>query len=443
MTTQPLAEAHDPHGLRDLRDPFAPDRRTLLRLATAGSVDDGKSTLIGRLLFDAKQTFIDQMEAIERTSRTRGEDDVNLAYLTDGLRSEREQGITIDVAYRYFSTPRRKFILADTPGHVQYTRNMVTGASTADAALLLVDARRGVLEQTRRHAYLSQLLGIRHFILCVNKMDLAGWDRSVFDQIAEELTRFAGRMGVTDVRAIPISAKHGDWVVSPSERMAWYAGPPLLELLETLEASQPARHGAARFPVQYVIRPLREAHHDYRGYAGTMASGVLRVGDRVRVMPSGAETSVIGIDAFDQQLSEASPPMSVTVRLADQLDVRRGSMIVSAERPPLVAASIDAHVCWMSERIPLRARDRLVVKHTTQTTRAMVEEVGARLDVNTLEYDLTASQLSLNEIGRVRLRLMAPLSFDAYAESRTTGAFILIDEASAATVGAGMITAGE
>jgi len=434
VTTQSLAA---------LSDPLGPDQRTLLRLATAGSVDDGKSTLIGRLLFDSKQTFIDQMEAIERTSRTRGEDDVNLAYLTDGLRSEREQGITIDVAYRYFSTPRRKFILADTPGHVQYTRNMVTGASTADAALLLVDARRGVLEQTRRHAYLSNLLGIRHFVLCVNKMDLVGWDQTVFEQIAEELTRFASRMGVTDVRAIPISAKFGDWVVEPSARMSWYPGPPLLEQLETLEASEPPQHHAARFPVQYVIRPLREAYHDYRGYAGTMASGVLRVGDRVRVMPSGAETTVASIEAFDQQLVEASPPMAVTVRLADQLDVRRGSMIVSAEHPPTAATSIDTHICWMSERVPLRARDRLVIKHTTQTTRAMVAEVSARLDVNTLDYDLTASQLSLNEIGRVRLRLMAPLSVDPYDESRETGAFILVDEATSATVGAGMISSGE
>ena len=346
------------------------------------------------------------------------------------------------MAYRYFATPRRKFILADTPGHVQYTRNMVTGASTADAALLLVDARRGVVEQTRRHAYLSNLLGIRHFVLCVNKMDLVDWDRAVFEEIAEELTRFASRMGVTDVRAIPISAKLGDWVVEPSERMAWYAGPPLLEVLETLETSEPAQHQAARLPVQYVIRPLRDEYHDYRGYAGTVASGVLRVGDAVRVMPSGAETRIEAIDAFGEQLAEATPPMAATVRLADDLDVRRGSMIVGAEHPPTAATSIDAHVCWMSERTPLRERDRLVIKHTTQTTRAMVEEVGARLDVNSLEYDLTASQLSLNEIGRVRLRLMAPLSIDAYAESRTTGAFILIDEATSATVGAGMITAG-
>ena len=424
-------------------DILGPDHRSLLRLATAGSVDDGKSTLIGRLLYDSKQTFIDQMEAIERTSRSRGEDAVNLAYLTDGLRSEREQGITIDVAYRYFATPRRKFILADTPGHVQYTRNMVTGASTADAALLLVDARKGVVEQTRRHAYLSNLLGIRHFVLCVNKMDLVDWDRATFDRIAEELTRFASRMGVTDVRAIPISAKLGDWVVEPSSRMSWYTGPPLLELLETLEAAEPPQHHAARLPVQYVIRPLRDEYHDYRGYAGTVASGVLRVGDRVAVMPSGGESTVVAIETYEQQLHEATPPMAVTVRLADELDVRRGSMIVSAAHPPIAASTVDAHVCWMSERAPLRERDRLVIKHAAQTTRALVEEVGARLDVNSLDYDLTASQLSLNEIGRVRLGLMAPLSIDPYAESRETGAFILIDEATSATVGAGMITSGE
>ena len=432
---RPNLTASDPDGL---------DRRTLLRLTTAGSVDDGKSTLIGRLLFDSKQTFVDQMEAIARTSRTRGEDDVNLAYLTDGLRSEREQGITIDVAYRYFATTRRKFILADTPGHVQYTRNMVTGASTADAALLLVDARRGVLEQTRRHAYLSQLLGIRHFVLCVNKMDLVNWDQSVFESISEELTRFASRMGVRDVRAIPISAKYGDWVVEPSEQMPWYTGPPLLELLETLEtATETESHHPARFPVQYVIRPLSDQFHDYRGYAGTLASGLLRVGDRVKVMPAGLETTVSEIELFGQTLQEASAPLAVTVRLADQLDVRRGAMITAAAHPPVAARSLDAHICWMSDRTPLRAHDKLVIKHTTQTTRALVEDIGARLDVNTLEYDLTAQQLSLNEIGRVRLRLMAPLSVDPYDESRATGAFILIDEATAATVGAGMITAGK
>ena len=424
-------------------DPFGPDHRSLLRLATAGSVDDGKSTLIGRLLYDAKQTFVDQMEAIERSSRSRGEDEVNLAYLTDGLRSEREQGITIDVAYRYFSTPRRKFILADTPGHVQYTRNMVTGASTADAAQLLVDARRGIVEQTRRHAYLSQLLGIRRFVLCVNKMDLVDWAQQIFEEIAAEFSRFASRMGVTDVAAIPISAKLGDWVVAPSAAMSWFDGPPLLELLETLDVSPAVQNRPVRFPVQYVIRPLRDEYHDYRGYAGTVASGVLRSGQRVTVLPGGAETTVAGIDSFGTSLSEASAGMAVTVRLADQLDARRGSMIAAADDPPIVASRIDAHVCWMSERGPLRVGDKLAVKQTSQTTRAMVEEIGARLDVNTLEYDLTARQLSLNEIGRVRLRLMAPLAVDRYADSRETGACILIDEATAATVGAGMVDSGE
>ena len=427
-----------------LTNPAAPapssnDRRSLLRLATAGSVDDGKSTLIGRLLYDAKQTFSDQMEAIARSSRTRGEDAVNLAYLTDGLRSEREQGITIDVAYRYFQTPRRKFILADTPGHVQYTRNMVTGASTADAALLLVDARKGVLEQTRRHAYLSRLLGIRQFILCVNKMDLVNWEQAVFEEIAAEFRRFADRLGDTQVHAIPISAKHGDWVVEPSAHLAWYDGPPLLELLETLETASAPQLQAARFPVQYVIRPSRDEFHDYRGYAGSVASGVLRVGDRVQVLPGGAETTITHIDQYDQSLPAAEPPQAVTIRLADQLDVRRGSMIAAAAQPPTAAAQLEAHLCWLSERTPLRPRDRVIVKHTTQSTRALVEAVEARLDVNTLDYDLTAQQLSLNEIGRVRLRLMAPLAVDPYDESRATGAFILIDEATSATVGAGMI----
>ena len=420
-------------------DPLAESELPLLRLATAGSVDDGKSTLIGRLLYDAKQTFIDQMDAIERSSRSRGEDDVNLAYLTDGLRSEREQGITIDVAYRYFATPARKFILADTPGHVQYTRNMVTGASTADAALLLVDARRGVVEQTRRHAYLSALLGIRHFILCVNKMDLVDWDQDTFAGIEEELTRFASRMGVADVRAIPISAKFGDNVVESSSRMPWHDGPPLLQLLETIEVLDAPATGAARFPVQYVIRPQHDDYHDYRAYAGTVASGLLRRGDRVVVLPGGAETAIAAIDAYGGEIDEAVPPMAVSLRLADQLDVRRGSMIASAQHPPDVVDQLDAHVCWMNERAPLRQGQRILLKHTTQTVRALVDDVSARLDVNTLNYDLTAQQLNLNDIGRVRLRLMAPLAVDPYDQSRETGAFILIDEATSATVAAGII----
>ena len=417
---------------------------TVLRLATAGSVDDGKSTLIGRLLFDSRQTFIDQMEAIERTSRSRGTDYVDLALLTDGLRSEREQGITIDVAYRYFQTPKRKFILADTPGHVQYTRNMVTGASTADAALLLVDARNGVVEQTRRHAYLSALLGIRHFVLCVNKMDLVDWDRGAYEPIVEELTRFAGRMGVEDVRAIPISALHGNNVVERSPRADWYDGPALLELLEELDVAEREASVGGRFPVQYVIRPQRSEFPDYRGYAGTVAAGGLRVGDAVRVLPAGQETTITAIDSYDGPVEQAEPPMAVTLRLADDLDVARGSMICTLDGEPSAAAqAIEAHVCWMSGETAMQGGGRLLIKHTTQTTRALVEEMTARLDVNTLEYDLTARQLSLNEIGRVRLRLMTPLCVDPYERSRATGAFILIDEATRATVGAGMINSAE
>ena len=425
--------------------------RPLLRLVTAGSVDDGKSTLIGRLLFDSKQTFIDQMAAIERTSRDRGSDYVELALLTDGLRSERQQGITIDVAYRYFQTPRRKFILADTPGHVQYTRNMVTGASTADCALILVDARRGVLEQTRRHAYLSALLGIRHFVLCVNKMDLVDFDQAVFEPIAAELSRFLSRMGGLagaadaagiDARAVPISAKDGDNVVERSARMPWYDGPPLLDLLETIDVADPPA-AAARFPVQYVIRPRRESHLDYRGYAGTVAGGRLRVGDEVVVLPAGHRTTISAIDTYDGERTEAAAGEAVTLRLADELGIDRGDMIASAVEPPRTAGEISAHVCWMSERSALSAGQRLRIKHATRTTRALVGEVTARLDVNTLDYDLTAQQLELNDIGRVRLRLMSPLAVDPYETSRATGAFILIDEASRATVGAGMINSSD
>lgn len=421
--------------------------RPLLRLATAGSVDDGKSTLIGRLLFDSKQTFIDQMAAIERTSRDRGSDYVELALLTDGLRSERQQGITIDVAYRYFQTPRRKFILADTPGHVQYTRNMVTGASTADCALILVDARRGVLEQTRRHAYLSALLGIRHFILCVNKMDLVDFDEATFRPIAAELSRFLSRMaGLAsgadapriDARAVPISAKEGDNVVQRSTRTPWYDGLPLLELLENIDVADPPEV-TARFPVQYVIRPRRESHRDYRGYAGTVAGGRLRVGDDVVVLPAGHRTTVAGIDTFDGAREAASAGEAVTLRLADEFNVDRGDMIASTAAPPRAANELSAHVCWMSERSALAAGQRLRIKHATRSTRARVDEITARLDVNTLDYDLTAQRLELNDIGRVRLRLMSPLVVDAYESSRSTGAFILIDEASRATVGAGMV----
>ena len=416
-----------------------PARTTeLLRLATAGSVDDGKSTLIGRLLHDSKAIFEDQLEHLLRTSERRGEGHVNLALLTDGLRAEREQGITIDVAYRYFQTPKRKFIIADTPGHEQYTRNMVTGASTADLSVVLVDARTGVSEQTRRHLYIASLLRIPHAVVCVNKMDLVDHDEAVFDAVVDELTDWTARVGLPDVTFIPISALHGDNVVERSLGMPWYDGPSLLYHLEHVVIA-PARNLAnLRFPVQWVIRPNSPEHHDYRGYAGQLVGGVLRPGDEVLVMPSGQRTRVTAIDTFDGQRECAFPTMSVTVRLEDQLDVSRGDMIVAAEDPPVSSRDLDAMVCWMTEA-PLRADGRYAIKHTTRSARAIVSGIDHRVDVNTLAHE-SASELTLNEIGRVRLRTSAPLFIDSYARNRATGSFILIDEATADTVGAGMLT---
>ena len=417
----------------------------LLRFATAGSVDDGKSTLIGRLLYDSKSVFTDQLESVERTSADRGDDYTNLALLTDGLRAEREQGITIDVAYRYFSTPVRSFIVADTPGHVQYTRNMVTGASTADLALVLVDARKGVLEQTRRHAALSALLRVPHLVLAVNKMDLVDYDDAVFDDVvtqfaavAEELrSRFGAHPEVT---AIPMAALPGDNVVHRSERMRWYDGPPLLEHLEQVSVERD--HGEqrpARFPVQYVIRPMSTERPDYRGYAGTVASGTLHVGDEVSALPSGRRTTVAGIDTFDGPLDSAVARQAVTVRLAEELDVSRGDMLVAAEAPPATVSAFDATVCWMADA-PLRAGSRVLLKHTTRTVKAMVTGLAERLDVATLGSEPVA-ELRLNDIGRVSLRTASPLALDPYAEDRTTGAFILLDEATGTTLGAGMVDA--
>ena len=411
----------------------------LLRFATAGSVDDGKSTLIGRLLFDSKSIFEDQWDAVERVSIDRGEGYTNLALLTDGLRAEREQGITIDVAYRYFATPRRKFIIADTPGHVQYTRNMVTGASTADLALILVDARKGIQEQSRRHAIIATLLRVPYIVLCVNKMDLVGYRQEVFNDIRAEFVDFTARLALEDLSFVPISALKGDNVVTRSDKMRWYEGPPLLELLENVHVAPDWEVEDARFPVQYVLRPMTDEYHDYRGYAGLVAGGVFHPGDRVAVLPSGRTTRVRSIDTFDGPLDEAFPYMSVALRLEDDLDVSRGSMIVSAEHPPLVGQEIDATVCWMSEMRPLRPGDRLGLKHTTQTVRAVVKEIAYRIDVNTLGHDQGPAQLVLNELGRVRLRTTAPLFFDDYIRNRTTGSFILIDEATFNTVGAGMI----
>ncbi len=410
----------------------------MLRFATAGSVDDGKSTLIGRLLLDSKQIFEDQLEAVERTSREKGFDYTNLALLTDGLRSEREQGITIDVAYRYFATPQRKFIIADTPGHVQYTRNMVTGASTADLALVLIDARKGIVEQSRRHAVIASLLRVPHLVLCVNKMDLVDWDQRVFDDICAEFTEFAAKLDIPDLTFIPISALNGDNVTTHSEHMPWFGGPTLLYHLEHLYIASDRNLIDPRFPVQYVIRPMSDRHHDYRGYAGQVAGGVFRPGDEVMVLPSGLTTTIASIDTFDGPLDEAFPPMSVTIRLADDLDVSRGDMICRTRNAPTATQDLDAMVCWFHER-PMAERVTYGIKHTTNSARCQVRDLQYRLDINTLSRDDSAGQLHMNDIGRVQLRVTAPLFVDEYRRNQTTGSFILIDESTHETVGAGMI----
>jgi sulfate adenylyltransferase subunit 1 len=409
----------------------------LLRFATAGSVDDGKSTLIGRLLHDSKAILEDQLEHVIRTSERRGDGYVNLALLTDGLRAEREQGITIDVAYRYFQTPRRKFVIADTPGHEQYTRNMVTGASTADLSVILVDARKGVIEQTRRHAYIASLLRIPHLVVCVNKMDLVGYDEAAFDHVVEELTDWTARLDLADITFIPISALHGDNVVERSLEMPWYDGPSLLYHLEHVVIAPDRNLTDIRFPVQWVIRPNSDEHHDYRGYAGTVAGGVLHPGDEVLVLPSGQRTRVSAIDTFEGPVDTAFPAMSITLRVSDELDISRGDMLVEPDDSPASARELEAMVCWMGAD-PLRPGARLVIKHTTRSTRARVEGLDYRVDVNSLSHE-TADELALNEIGRVRLRVGSPLIVDPYSRNRTTGSFILIDEASNDTVAAGMV----
>ncbi|MET8147027.1 sulfate adenylyltransferase subunit CysN [Actinoplanes sp. NPDC049668] len=411
----------------------------LLRFATAGSVDDGKSTLIGRLLYDTKSLFSDQLEAVEAVSAARGDEYTNLALLTDGLRAEREQGITIDVAYRYFATPRRKFIIADTPGHIQYTRNMVTGASTADLALILVDARKGLVEQSRRHAFLTSLLRVPHLVLCVNKMDLVDWDREVYEKIADEFTSFAAKLEIGDLTVIPVSALEGDNIASRSEKSPWYEGPSLLHHLEHVHIASDRNLVDVRFPVQYVIRPQSTVVTDYRGYAGQVASGVLKPGDEVMVLPSGMTSRIAAIDTADGPVDEAFPPMSVTVRLTDEIDISRGDMICRPHNAPTVAQDIEAMVCWMDETAPLRVGAKYTIKHTTRTARTVVRGLQYRLDVNTLHRDESAPQLGLNEIGRVKLRTTVPLLADEYRRNRTTGGFILIDEATNRTVGAGMI----
>ena len=411
----------------------------LLRFATAGSVDDGKSTLIGRLLYDSKAIFEDQLEAVEATSASRGDEYTNLALLTDGLRAEREQGITIDVAYRYFATPKRKFIIADTPGHIQYTRNMVTGCSTADLALVLVDARHGLVEQSRRHAFLASLLRVPHLVLCVNKMDLVDYDQKVFDDICDEFRSFASKLDVTDLTFVPISALNGDNVVHRSENMPWYEGTSLLHHLENVFIASDRNLIDARFPVQYVLRPMQNAHHDYRGYAGTVAGGVLKPGDDVIVLPSGFTSTIASIETADGPVDEAFPPMSVSVRLSSEIDISRGDMICRPANQPDIGQDIDAMVCWMSEAASLTPGAKIGIKHTTRSARALVKNLHYRLDVNTLHRENEINALALNEIGRVSLRTTVPLFFDDYRRNRETGSFILIDEATNATVGAGMI----
>ena len=410
----------------------------LLRFSTAGSVDDGKSTLIGRLLYDTKSAFIDQLQHVEDVSKRRGDERVNLALLTDGLRAEREQGITIDVAYRYFATKRRKFIIADTPGHVQYTRNMVTGASTAQLAIVLVDARHGLVEQSRRHAYIAALLRIPHIVFAINKMDLVGWDEAVFRKIEDEFRDFAARLDVQDIVFIPISALTGANVVDRSADMPWYHGPTLLYHLETVHISSDHNLVDVRFPVQWVIRPQSDEHHDYRGYAGQVASGVLRAGDEVTVLPSGLTTRIREIECGGRRADAAFAPMTATIHLQDDLDVSRGDMICRPHNQPTVGQDLDAMICWMTDK-PLQPRGRYAIKHTTRWSRAFVTELLYRLDINTGHRDRAATELGLNALGRVRLRTTTPLLYDPYRVNRATGSFILVDEATNATVAAGML----
>jgi sulfate adenylyltransferase large subunit len=410
----------------------------LCRLVTAGSVDDGKSTLIGRLLFDTKQILVDQLEHIEDASRRRGHDYVDLALLTDGLRAEREQGITIDVAYRSFVTPRRRFQLADAPGHVQYTRNMVTGASTADVAVILVDARKGVIEQTRRHSYITSMLELPHVVFAVNKMDLVDYSEERFDEIARELAGLDAMLGLHDTLAIPMSALKGDNVVDRTDAMPWFSGPTLLEHLETLELAGDRNLNDRRFPVQWVIRPMADEHHDYRGYAGQVAGGVWRAGDEVVVLPSGLRTRVAAIDTADGEIGEALPGQSVTIRLEDDVDVSRGDLLADPVDPAIAARELTARVCWMTER-PLEDRARLLVKHTTRTVPARVDEILSVVEIETLVDRPAPGKLELNDLGVVRFRLAEPLAIDPYARNRATGAFVLIDESTNETVGAGMV----
>ncbi len=410
----------------------------LLRFTTAGSVDDGKSTLIGRLLYDSKSIFEDQYESIKSTSEKRGEEYVNLALLTDGLRAEREQGITIDVAYRYFATPKRKFIIADTPGHIQYTRNMVTGASTANAAIILIDARKGVIEQTMRHTYIASLLRIPHIIVCVNKMDLVNFSEEVFEKIKNDYTAFASKLDLRDIHFLPISALKGDNVVDQSQNMDWYKGSTLMYLLENLHIANDYNHADARFPVQYVIRPMSNEYHDYRGYAGRIAGGVLKRGDDITVLPSGFKSKIKSIDIDNKTIDEAFAPMSVTITLQDEIDISRGDMIVKSDNQAEAIQEIEVMICWLNEK-KLQLNGKYALKHTTKDVRCVIKDVQYKVNISTLENVENDKEVGLNDIARLTIKTTVPIVIDKYKENRTTGSIILIDEATNVTVGAGMI----
>ena len=410
----------------------------LLRFTTAGSVDDGKSTLIGRLLYDSKAIFQDQMEAVEKASKKIGGGEVNLALLTDGLRSEREQGITIDVAYRYFATPKRKFIIADTPGHIQYTRNMVTGASTANLAIILVDARHGLVEQTSRHSFIASLLGIKHVVYCINKMDLVDYSQEVFDKIKSQLDDFSSKLEISDVRYIPMSALLGDNVVDRSKKMDWYQGSTLLYTLETVHIASDSNHVDCRFPVQTVIRPQTTEYHDYRGYAGREAGGIFKKGDEVAVLPSGFTSKIAKIDTYDGEINEAFPPMSCTILLEDDIDVSRGDMIVRVNNQPDVSQDHEMMICWMSQK-PIQLNGKYSIKHTSRDARCIVKDIKYKVDINSLHRLEDDKDIKMNDIARISIRTTVPLFTDRYQRNRNTGSIILIDEATNETVGAGMI----
>lgn len=414
------------------------DKNQLLRFTTAGSVDDGKSTLIGRLLYDSKSIFEDQIASVEKTSKRKGLESVDLALFTDGLRDEREQGITIDVAYRYFTTPKRKFIIADTPGHVQYTRNMVTGASTANVALVLIDARKGVIEQTKRHSFIASLLSISHIIVCVNKMDLVDYDEAVFNDIVNQYEELSGKMMIKDVRYIPLSALNGDNVVNRSDKMPWYQNAPLLHTLETIHITSDNNMVDARFPVQTVLRPQDKEHHDYRGYAGSIAGGIFRVGDEVRLLPSGFESKIKSINRYEEEVQEAFEGMSVAMTLEDDIDLSRGDMIVKRNNLPVKDQRLSAMICWFNEQ-PARPRAKYILKHTSNEPMAMITDIEYKVDVNTLKRITDDKEIKMNDICKVKIRTTAAIMMDEYARNRKTGSFILIDSATNETVAGGML----